>query len=448
MGIFDRPSRIGRRRHEPTRETVPYAKLANIFGGWNGGRDRPIIKATPSNLRRFSRTVYVRRAIKVIKDTIATRPFEVGLKKDAKANPELDRQIEVVSDCFSRPNRDDSWRSLLEQTIEDICVCGAGAVEQQVGGDLIRPLWLWPVDALTIQIVPTWNGSDEAARYWQTLGYGNVGVAKGKALRNDELVYMRYDPTTENPFGLGPVEVAFNTINRILSAADFAGNVAGNAIPANLMMFKGASPEDIETVRAYWQNEIEGQGKMPIFGFDEIKGISLRGNDDKSLFLAWQEFLIREIAAAFGISPQNLAVERDVNRDTAEVAEDRDYRQTIIPIATLVTSYFNREVIEGRMGFSQIELRILGLDREDELDTAKILDYRFKQNSITPNEIRARFGEPPMDGPWGDMTWADIQIAISAARGAKVVDDPELEELNNPAQAIVQRRNRKKTKGA
>ena len=424
--IFDGRKRQGRPKHEPARQTVPYARLQNIFSSWGGGRDRPIIKATPSNLRRFSRTVYARRALRIIKDSIATKAFVVRPKDGVEVNPELQRQIDLVTSCFARPNNDDSWRSLVEQLVEDICVAGAGALEQQVGGDKMRPLWLWPVDALTIQIVPGWDGEAAKARYWQTLGYGNVGTQQGRALRNDELVYMRSDPSTDTPFGLGWLEVAFNTINRQLATAEFAGNVAGNATPANLLFFKGASAEDIQTVRNYWTDEIEGQGKFPIFGSEDMKSVQLHATDDKSLLIKYYELLVREIAAASGLSPMNFAIERDVNRGTAEVGEDRDYRQTIIPIASLVTSYLNREVIEGRLGFSQIEVAILGLDREDELATSKVLQNRWSTNSITADEIRSRYGEAPMESVWGKMTKADVDIAIAAARGAKQVDDPDL----------------------
>lgn len=431
MSVFNKLGRIGRPRHEPHRDTMAYSRLQNVFSAWSGGRDRPIAKATPARLRNFSRNVYARRAIKVIKDSIATKSFEIGTKEGVDSTPETDRQIDLLAGCLSKPNRDDSWRSFVEQIVEDICVCGAGAFEHQQGGDTMRPLWMWPVDALSIQIVPSWDGDNAKPRYLQSLGYGNVGTLRGIPLRNDELVYVRSDPSTETPFGLGFVEVAFNTINRLLSTAEYAGNVAGNATKENLLFFKGADTDELATIRQYWIDEIEGQGKLPLFGGDDVKVLQLRGNKDENLFLKYQELLIRELGAAAGLSPQNFGVERDVNRDTAEVAEDRDYRQTIIPVATLVTSHINREVIEEGMGFSQIEVRIAGLDREDELDTARILDYRWKSNSITVNEIRARYGEPPIEGPWGEMTRADVEIAISAARGAQQVDDPALQQMQS-----------------
>lgn len=444
MAIFRRPARIGRPSHAPSRDTVAYARLQNMFQSWGGGAQRPLVKATPANLRRFSRTVYAHRAIKVIKDAVATLAWEIAAKQDVNPSPEIDRQVEVLTTCFDKPNHDDSTRSFLEQLSTDIQVCGAGAFEHRTGGDLLRPLWLWPVDALSIQINAYWDGKDTTPRYYQSLGYGNVATQKGVPLYNDELVYIRSDPSTADPFGLGWVEVAFQTINRLLATADNAGNIAGNDTAQNMLFFKDLSQENLETVRGWWLNEIEGQGKTPIVGGEEAKVLQLRGSNDESLYLKYTELLIREIACASGVSPQNLAIERDVNRDTAEVAEDRDWRQTIIPHASLIASYINREVIAGRMGFSQVEFRFVGLDREDELDTAKILDYRFKNNSITPNEIRARFGEQPMENEFGDMTWAEIQIAIAAAKGAATITDPE---LTDPAKTIVRRRRTSKPKG-
>ena len=61
---------------------------------------------------------------------------------------------------------------MIEQLTEDI-LHGAGAVEMQVSGDENRPLWMWPVDGLTIQIYPLWDGNPSEPRYVQIIGYGN-----------------------------------------------------------------------------------------------------------------------------------------------------------------------------------------------------------------------------------------------------------------------------------
>lgn len=419
-------ARMGRRRIEPRRDTALYPKLFNI-GGQTYSRDRPMIKPTPANLRKFAKTVYARRAIKAVKDPLSMLDWEIGCKDGVETNSELEAQIAITKACFESPNRDDSFSTLVEQITEDMLIAGAGVFEHQIGGDENRPLWMWPVDALSIQIVSTWDGDNAQPRYYQSLGYGNVGGSQGRAIRNDELVYIRVDPSAETPFGLGPIEVAFATINRLLGVQTYAGNVASNATPETLLWFKGLDPDSMTSIRTYWQNEIEGQGKTPLFGADaEASVLKMRGADDKALFLEFQVILIREICAAVGVSPQNVGIEADVNRNTSETAEDRDWRMTIIPTARRIAAHLNREVIDAKLGYSQIEFRWRGLDREDEAATADILTKRYQMNSITANEARDRFGLPPMEGPWGDLTWADVQIAISAARGAKVVDDDAL----------------------
>lgn len=412
-------------RHSPIRETVPYAKLTNI-GGQRFSRDRPMIKPTPSNLRRFSRTVYARRAINRIKNSIAALKWEISVKPGVNESPEILRQIEVVRMCLERPNFDDSFRSMIEQIAEDVLVCGAGAIEQELGGNKFRPLWLWPTDALSIEIYAGWSGDKNEPRYSQSFGYGNVGGSLGIPLLNDQLIYVRKDPTTDNPFGLGSLEVAFASINRLLSTADFAGNVAGNSQPANMLQFMGMDATTLERFREWWRNDIEGQGMTPILGGDEVKVHPLRGTTDDALYLKYQEFLVREIATAFEISPSNLGVEHDVNRNTAEVTEDRDWSGAIIPLAHNIASYLNREAIEGKLGFSQIEFRWLGIDRDDEELLAKIHETYYKANTLTPNEIREKLGRKPLDSEWADKCCADVEIAKVAARGMAANLDEDL----------------------
>jgi HK97 family phage portal protein len=416
--------RAGRRRMEPQRKTDIYARLKQI-GSWNLRDSRPTIKPVPANLRYFSRTPYATRAISLYSRPISMLDWQVVPREGVKENSEIKRQIEIATACLHSPNHDDSLVSLLQQIVEDICVCGAGAIEQQPGGDKIRPLWLWPVDALSIQIYADWDGDANRPRYCQTYGYGNVGVAQGKDLLNRELIYMRERPTTDTPFAVGALEVAFQTINRQLGVAEYSGNVAANAHPANILWMKGASVDEREAFRAYWRNEIEGQGQVPIVGSEDAKVLALREATDNGLFLKYQQFVIREIATAFGISPQNLGIEADVNRNTSEVAEDRDWDLGIKPMAKMIARYINREAIWGSLGFSQIELTPGGLDREDEKASADIFKIEYEGNAITPNEYRARRNLPPLESAWGDMVYADAQIAIKGAQGAKQVN-PDL----------------------
>ena len=69
----------------------------------------------------------------------------------------------------------------------------------------------------------------------------------------------------------------------------------------------GATPEIVAAFRAYWRNEVEGQGQMPVFALSEAgTGDKARGpsvmklypEGDSGLFLKWQEFLKSESGTA------------------------------------------------------------------------------------------------------------------------------------------------------
>jgi hypothetical protein len=423
--------RAGRRRGEPRRDSINYPSLIGYGGQYS---QRASFRPSTFNLRYFSRTPYVRRAIRALKNPITLMQWEITPLEDTKLTSELKRQIEVATNCFNHPNQDDSFSTLLELIIEDWAVYGAGCFEQQLSSDMIRPLWMWPVDSQSIMIFPGWSGDKNEARYLQTMSFNNLGVQldEGILLRNDELVYIRANPANDTPYGFGPVQIAFNSISRQLGAAQYAGDVASNAQPENLLWLGKTDKATLEAFRAYWRNEIEGRGQTPILGSDgEPKAIRLHNGNDDALYLKYQEMLVREIATAFDLSPQNLGIERDVNRSQGEVAEDRDWSQAIKPLAALLQEYFTREVLHSKLGWYQLEFKFIGLDREDELNLANIFKIEYENNCITPNEYRQRKGQQPINNTWGDMVYADVQIAMDAARGASQVDDPNLK--SNPS---------------
>ncbi len=410
----------GRPRHLPERETDLYPRLIGlgVIPGVNA--HQPLIKMQPATLRYFSRTPHARRAINAVKNPIAMLDWEIVPKDKKTKEGLLKAQCDAVTESFRNPNQDDSFRTFVEQIVEDILVAGAGAAETQVGGMPLRPLWMWPTDGMSIQIFPMWSGDKNEARYLQTLGFGNVSMIQGVQLRNDELMYIRPNPSTATPYGYGALEIAFQTISRKLGVAEYAGKLTANATPENLLAFKGYDVNALQTLRTWWRNEVEGQGQAPIVGQSEKDGIQvhkLRGSDDKALYLEYQEFLIREIAAAFDLSPQNLGLEADVNRNTSETAEDRDWDQAIKPMADLLAAHFNRDCIAGLLGFSQIEFRWKGLDREDEKATADIFAVYYENNTITPNEQREKLGMQPSKSKWADLNYADVQVEIAKDKG-------------------------------
>jgi hypothetical protein len=227
-------------------------------------------KPTPVNLRRFAETPVARRAINVIKDRIVGMRWRIQPRRGRALDQILDgaRRVQVLTENFEAPNPDDSFRSLLEQVLEDVIVGGFGAIELDLvegwtpDSAVTLPLMMWPVDGATIRIMTNWDGLPDSPRYAQVTGlYG----ADGQIVLNDsELSYIRLNPRTHTPFGLGRVEVAFETINAFLSAYRYAGRLASNSVVQYALWLQDLPPVQHERLIRWWQDEIEGTGRVPI----------------------------------------------------------------------------------------------------------------------------------------------------------------------------------------
>ncbi len=145
-------------------------------------------KPTPVNLRRFAETPVVRRAINVIKDRIAAMDWQVRVRRGVRLEDLAfaERKLQALRRMLEEPNAVDSFRTLIEQVIEDALTGGYGATEMEPTGDGERPEMLWAVDGASIRINPRWAGQPDTPRYSQALP-GQLEPA-AIDLRDDQLM--------------------------------------------------------------------------------------------------------------------------------------------------------------------------------------------------------------------------------------------------------------------
>src|SRR5207237_3602350 len=213
---------------------------------------------------RFAETPVARKAINSIKDRVVAMKWRVQPKNGRKAEQIAGgvERIRVLTDNLDSPNPEDSFRSLTEQVIEDVIVGGFGAVEMKLTGDAQKPLELWPVDGATIRMRSDWDGKPGSPRYVQATG--KWGVAGSVQLNADELMYIRLNPRTHTPFGLGRLEVAFETINSFLSAHRYAARLASNSVVQYALWLQDLPPQHHERLIRWWQDDLEATGPAPI----------------------------------------------------------------------------------------------------------------------------------------------------------------------------------------
>jgi HK97 family phage portal protein len=359
------------------------------------GRHLP--KPTPMNLRRFAETPVVRRAINVIKDRIAAMDWQVRVRRGERpedvafAAPKLRALRRVLEE----PNPADSFRSLMEQVIEDALTGGFGAMEMEATGDPERPAVLWPVDGASIRINAKWDGQEDTPRYAQAVpGQLESGAVE---LLDRQLMYVRMNPRSFTPFGLGPLEVAFETVNQFLSAHRFAGKLAANTVAQYALWLNEATPAQHDRLIHWWQDEIEGTGRVPLLSTEQKPEVlRFAQGTDADLRLAWQEFLIRMVANAFGLPPLLLGLESDVNRSTASEMADEAFRGAISPLAVLLAGHVTRDLFAKCIGWREFEFVFNELTARDEQTELQVQVQLLQAGVLTIDEVRAMRGLGPL----------------------------------------------------
>jgi phage portal protein BeeE len=381
-----------RRKNVPRRT----AALPSIFNTCSP-RAEAMPKPTPANLRRFAEFPVARRAINTIKDRIAGMHWRVQPKngRDLAELPAGAERVRTLTDNFDAPNPDDSFRSLAEQVLEDVIVGGFGAIELVATGDPAQPLVLWPVDGASIRMLRDWDGASASPRYVQVTG--RSGPEGRVVLRDEDLSYIRLNPRTHTPFGLGRLEVAFETISAFLSAHRYAARLASNSVVQYALWLQDLTPAHHERLIRWWQDEIEGTGRVPILSVENKPEVLRFGaGTDADLRLAWQEFLLRIIADAFDLPAMFLGVEHDVNRSTAAEMSEHVFRSAIVPTARLLAEHITRDAIHKKLGWQDLEFVFTDVDARNEREEAEIQEILLRSGVVTVNEVRQMRGLPEL----------------------------------------------------
>ncbi len=303
----------------------------------------------------------------------------------------MSRGSAALTEIFEQPNPDDSFRSLAEQVLEDVIVGGFGAIEIVKQRRMTKRIELWPVDGATIKIRSDWDGRPDSPRYVQQTGI--FGAAGQVSLNDDELSYIRLNPRTHTPFGLGRLEVAFESVHAFLGAHRYAARLASNSVVQYALWLNDVSPAQHERLIRWWQDEIEGTGRVPILSAEQKPEVlRFGGGTDADLRLQWQEFLMRVIADAFDLPPVFLGLENDVNRSTASELNDMAFQSAIVPTARLLAEHLTRDVIAKKLRWDDLEFVFTGLDTTNALEQAQLQEILLRSGVLTVDEVRRMRG--------------------------------------------------------
>lgn len=349
-----------------------------------------------------------------VRTAINRRKRQIGMAKwrlvrrdnpNAQPDPRIEKRVRDLLDLVNP--RGESFRSLLDQVVEDVLVLDAGCIEKEktLGGEL---LYLHAVNGATIAPDREWDGtSPRAVRYRQ--------YDQGKCVaqfRNDQLVYIMANPSTHRVVGWSPLETLFRVVRAELFGEEYDYDMMRTAAP-NVLLYlgPGVTDQQREKYAEYWNAEIAGQNAIAFANNanPEAKGgpaaIKLR-DDSFEERLAYKKWLAGKIAAVFemDLTVFNLteAVQKSIgNTLTARTDEGAN------GVASLFSEFLTREIIWEIDPSRNHAFEFDDLNQRDALAQAKIDQIYMGIGKTFPNELRARDGQEPVE--WGEEPYSASQ---------------------------------------
>lgn len=349
------------------------------FGRWGSKQKNTEVKLSVDNLRNLARTPIARSAINQIREGVLALPWEV-VSIEENANK---KAIRKVTEIIRQPNPVDDYHDFIGKLFEDLIVLDVAFFEQKVVKQE-RPLYLFPIDAQTIEVATNWTGDLNQPRYMQSV------QGKQEWYKCDKIAMLQRTKLTYDEFGFSPLEQAYRHVMYLAEVQAYANDISSNAMPKYLInLGANASQEEIEKIRLYIENEIQGQSAVAIVGSAQLDAKQVSPIGDESASLNWQKLLLQIIATCFNIPPERLGVAISNDRSTSSEKDNEMLEYTIKPWAKIFERAINKYVVE-RLGYGgKIEFRfVFTPTKAQQADAVERVRKLVDGNIITINEAR------------------------------------------------------------
>lgn len=305
-----------------------------------------------------------------------------GVSGDVDAAIDAARAALVFPD---RVNSYDSWISLL---LEGALRYDATTLyrRRNYEGDVIG---LEVVDGTSIFPYIDSHGrrpEPPAPAYWQKIkGVTDVWFT------TDDLVYERFRPQTDSPFGLAPMESILLTANTDLRFQwHFLQMFTEGTIPAGLMPLPEdvSSPDQVAEWQDYWDAFTQGDQSILHKLIAVPAGTSIIDTKPEQFDKTFPQYLMTRTAAAFGVVPQDLGIVDDVNRANGETQVDIQFRVNTLPWVRFAEGILNR-YLQRDLGLPVKVSLDTGRDKEDRLQDAQVWASAVQNGAVSPDEWRS-----------------------------------------------------------
>jgi len=362
-------------------------------------------RLSAADLRRISKAIVVRRAIRRIGNGVLSMPWTILPPEDLIRDPDAIAQAKRLRSALKQPNREEHnlYSKFVRAIVHEIITIGVAAVERHLGdpGDPgAQAFWLFLANANNIQLNQAWS-PQIAGIEPRFFDYGGAGssLLGGMPIFTEDMFLIQMDTNTYELVPPSPLELAYHMIQAWLGLGEFQNITTSQAVREYILVLKGADQNDVDAFRAYWESDVEGSGKIPILGGEGIQVEKLGARNDDELYLRYTDYILRIIAVAFDLSNRDYGITEHDNRATAGVAADTVFQDAILPMGLCIREHLELEVINYY--FPGFRLEITDTEPRSQEQEAATATELFKERLISRNEARMRSGHEALPG--GDL---------------------------------------------
>lgn len=304
--------------------------------------------------------------------------------------------LDAARAVLAFPDREHPFDEWLSLWLENQLSFDAGALyrRRDLDGNLIG---LEVLDGSTIAPYVDEHGrrpSSPAPAYFQLI--------KGQVwswYTSEEIIYTRFRPQADSPYGLAPLESILLTANTDirfqwhLLQMFTDGSVPNGFIEVPPDM---SSPDQVAEWQDYWDAVVLGDQAKLHQMVAVPAGTKMTQTRPKGFDAAFPDYLIKRVAAAYGVVPQDLGLLNDVNRSTGETQVDVQFRVNTLPWVRFVESHLNR-YIQHDLGLPVKVSLDTGRDKEDRLTEAQAWKVYVETGAASMDEMRQELLGLPID---------------------------------------------------
>jgi capsid portal protein len=403
-------------------------------------------------LRRAATSVHVARiCVNALKEQITKTSWVIKDKNPQRKTD--DKLIDVVQNLFLHPNHNnETFRTLLDKILEDLLVIDWVGIEKTRFDDGSGQLAeLHYVDAATIRPIYDDHGNQDVlisitnqggetneipVSYVQVLDsnpYGGRESGQVVAVwpKKDFISFSQHPQGSMGMFGYGlsPLEAVIGVVANILNADNFNGTYfeEGSFPPVIIHLKANMNERELQAAREYMYQELEGHYNRPMIigGEGDMDIENLKDLTQRDMqFMDYMTFMATLLAAAYGLSKQDIGLADGMNRSTSEVQKDLSQAKGYGSILDLLKEVFNDQIILSDFGeiddrYKEIEFEWVAPDTTDPATLSDVIDKKLRNGTITINQAREMAGDQRFVGDWAD------QPAILASDGTYIPLDPE-----------------------